>query len=81
MGLGSGMTRWRRLRDWQEASVWAQMHVTLMEQLAQADRLAWSRASDDSGSVSVPLAKKGRQRQGQSVPTRPTEANQAPNGM
>ena len=26
MGCGSGMTCWRRLRDWQEAGVWESLH-------------------------------------------------------
>ena len=26
MGCGSGMTCWRRLRDWQEAGVWEKIH-------------------------------------------------------
>ena len=29
MGCGSGMTCWRRLRDWQAAGVWAALHRLL----------------------------------------------------
>ena len=31
MGCGSGMTCWRRLRDWQEAGIWQAFHHTLLE--------------------------------------------------
>ena len=47
----SGMTCWRRLRDWQMAGVWAGLHRVLLEQLADAGQLDWSRASLDSASV------------------------------
>ena len=30
MGCGSGMTCWRRLRDWQEAGVWDDLHRLLL---------------------------------------------------
>ncbi len=52
----SGMTCWRRLRDWQAAGVWARLHRTLLERLADADQLDWTRASLDSSAVA---AKKG----------------------
>lgn len=51
-----GMTCWRRLRDWQAAGVWARLHRVLLERLARADRLDWSRACLDSSAVA---AKKG----------------------
>ncbi len=54
MGCGSGMTCWRRLRDWQEAGVWDRLHRTLLERLSTADQIDWSRASIDSGSVPAP---------------------------
>ena len=47
----SGMTCWRRLRDWQEAGVWAQLHRVLLERLADGEHLDWSRASLDSAAV------------------------------
>ncbi|OLP62037.1 IS5 family transposase [Xaviernesmea oryzae] len=67
----SGMTCWRRLRDWQAAGVWAKLHRALLERLADADRLDWSRASLDSASVA---AKKGDPRP---VRTRRIAANRA----
>ena len=51
MGCGSGMTCWRRLRDWQAAGVWQQIHETLLAQLQAADQLDWSRAVVDSSPV------------------------------
>jgi transposase len=33
MGCGSGMSCWRRLRDWQAAGVWAALHRVLLERL------------------------------------------------
>lgn len=54
MGCGSGMTCWRRLRDWQEAGVWEQLHRVLLERLSRADQIDWSRASVDAGSVPAP---------------------------
>ena len=59
MGCGSGMTCWRRLRDWQQAGVWEVLHWMLLQRLADADRLDWSRACLDSGSIP---AQKGAQK-------------------
>ncbi len=55
MGCGSGMTCWRRLRDWQEAGVWERIHLRCLERLQAADRLDWSRAVVDSASVRAVL--------------------------
>ncbi len=61
MGCGSGMTSWRRFRDWQEAGVWSELHAVMLDRLEAARRIDWERASVDSSSVSAPLAcKKGR---------------------
>jgi transposase len=49
----SGMTCWRRLRDWQEVGIWASLHRVLLERLADAGHLDWSRASLDSASVAA----------------------------
>lgn len=51
MGCGSGMTCWRRLRDWQRAGVWQKLHATLLARLQAADQIDWSRAIVDSSSV------------------------------
>ncbi|MFD7909341.1 IS5 family transposase [Streptomyces sp. NPDC059752] len=48
LGFGSGMTCWRRLRDWNEAGVWQQLHEVLLAELNAALRLDWSRCVVDS---------------------------------
>jgi transposase len=51
LGFGSGMTCWRRLRDWHEAGVWQQLHEALLAELNAAGALDWSRAVADSSHV------------------------------
>ena len=51
LGCGSGMTCWRRLRDWQLAGVWDLIHFALLDWLARKDRIDWSRAVVDSCSI------------------------------
>ncbi|KAK45438.1 transposase [Caballeronia jiangsuensis] len=51
MGCGSGMSCWRRLRDWQAAGVWEQLHEVLLGRLRAADRIDWSRVIVDSSSI------------------------------
>jgi transposase len=65
MGCGSGVTCWRRLRDWQQSGVWDRLHLTLLDRLGEAARIDWARASLDS--TSVP-AKRG----GEAVGPNPT---------
>src|ERR671932_2365383 len=72
MGCGSGMTCWRRLRDWQAAGVWTRLHRVLLDRLGRAGAIDWSRACVDSASVP---AKRGARRP---APTRPIAAEQAP---
>jgi transposase len=48
LGYGSGMTCWRRLRDWQRAGVFARLHELLLAKLRQAERLDLSLAVCDS---------------------------------
>jgi transposase len=74
MGCGSGVTCWRRLRDWQAAGVWDALHRALLDRLGEADRIDWSRASLDSASIP---AKRGAN---WSVPTPRIGENPAPNG-
>jgi transposase len=38
----SGVTAWRRLRDWQAAGVWVRLHRELLRRLNAARRLDWS---------------------------------------
>ena len=54
MGCGSGMTCWRRLKEWNEAGVWEKLHHELLERLGKADEIDWQRASLDSASIPAP---------------------------
>jgi transposase len=47
LGFGSGMTCWRRLRDWNDAGVWTRLHENLLAELHAAGALDWSRAVID----------------------------------
>ena len=71
MGCGSGVTCWRRLRDWHEAGVWDALHRTLLDRLGTAGQIDWSRACVDSASIP---AKRGATRSGR---TRRIAANRA----
>ena len=51
MGCGSGMTCWRRLRDWQAAGVWQRLHELLLARLRNSEQIDWSRAVVDSSAV------------------------------
>lgn len=51
MGCGSGMSCWRRLRDWQQAGVWDHLHRVLLAKLRHADKIDFARAVADSSSV------------------------------
>src|ERR671915_202676 len=42
MGCGSGVTCWRRLREWQRRGVWQRLHRVLLQRLAEAGQLDWS---------------------------------------
>lgn len=51
MGCGSGMTLWRRLRDWQKAGAWQKIFEVLLAKLQHAHQIDWSRAAIDSSTV------------------------------
>ena len=72
LGCGSGATCWRRLRDWQLAGVWQQLHERLLNWLGNEAAVDWSRASADSLSV---RAKRGASRPARA---RLTVANRGP---
>jgi transposase len=57
MGCGSGMTCWRRLRDWQEAGIWTTLQRVLLDRLGKRNAIDFRRAALDSASVA---AKRGR---------------------
>ena len=71
-GFGSGMTCWRRLRDWHEAGVWDALHQALLVELHAARQSDRSRAVIDS--LPVRALKGGPKPAG----VRPTEAERAP---
>ena len=71
MGCGSGMTCWRRLKEWYEAGVWDRLYRALLDRLGKADKIAWSRTSLDSASVPAPGGAKRPDR------IRPIEAKRA----
>ena len=50
-GYGSGVTCWRRLRDWQQAGVWEALHQRLLTKLNAAEAINWSRAAVDGSHV------------------------------
>ena len=51
MGCGCGMTCWNRLRDWQTAGVWDQIHQILLNHLRSADRIDFERFIVDTSHV------------------------------
>ena len=61
LGYGSGVTCWRRLRQWQALGVWAGVHRTLLNWLGDLGAIDWTRASLDSTSV---RAKRGGEHTG-----------------
>ena len=65
MGCGSGMTCWRRLKRWHELGVWDRIHRLLLDELQEAGKLDWSRASLDASNLP---AKRGARRRGRIQP-------------
>jgi transposase len=59
MACGSGVTCWRRLREWQQAGVWERLHQVLLDRLGEADQIEWERACLDAASIP---AKRGVQK-------------------
>jgi transposase len=51
LGCGSGMTCWRRLRDWHAMGVWEKIWRVLLDELGLADQIDWSKVALDSCSV------------------------------
>ena len=73
LGYGSGMTCWRRLKEWQQAGVFQALHECLLAQLRAAGRLDLSRAVCDSASLRALLGAR------KPVPAPLTGANSAAN--
>ncbi|WP_373276211.1 IS5 family transposase [Actinopolyspora erythraea] len=53
LGFGSGMTCWRRLRNWQAAGVVEWLHEVLLAELNAAGQIDWSRACGDTSHLRV----------------------------
>jgi transposase len=71
LGWGSGMTCWRRLEEWQEAGVWAELHRVLLEHLQRSNQIDWSRAVADSSTIrAVGAGEKKRAKSRGSKPSR-----------
>ena len=51
MGCGSGVTCWRRLKEWQDQGVWQRLHELLLAKLNAAGEIDWQRAAIDSSHV------------------------------
>src|SRR2546425_522494 len=50
MGCGSGMTCWRRLRDWQRRGVWKKLLHALLQRVGQEKGIDWEHCCVDSQS-------------------------------
>jgi transposase len=51
LGWGSGSRCRRYLQKWHRAGVWTRLYTLLLAELADADKINWSRAAVDSSSV------------------------------
>ena len=49
LGFGSGMTCWRRLRDWQQAGVWPGIAQLLAEELPEGRQIDFRRVATPTG--------------------------------
>lgn len=47
----SGVTAWRRLRDWQQAGVWKGAHLALLERLNAAGAIDWNASVADGSHI------------------------------
>src|SRR4051794_5953164 len=49
LGCGSGVTCWRRLREWQDIGVWQELHRGGLDRPAPRDSVGWARGAGGSG--------------------------------
>lgn len=80
----SGMTAWRRLRDWTEAGVWPHLHAALLTEMRRADLLGLDDCSVDGSHVRAlkggpcrPLSGRPRPSRFQASPDRRPSCNPA----
>jgi len=70
MGCGSGMTCWRRLRDWQKAGVWETIHRIVLNKLRQAEQIDFGRCAVDSATLRAVGGRSNRPQPCRSTKTR-----------
>jgi transposase len=58
LGLGSGMTCWRRLRDWQQAGAWPQIAAELAQALPDGARIDFTRVAAQPGDPEAPVTRR-----------------------
>jgi transposase len=72
LGCGSGVTCWRRLRDWQAAGVFEKVHQAILDQLNARGLIDWTHGIVDSAALrAVGAGGKNRPQ-----PDRPPQARQ-----
>jgi len=75
LGYGSGITCWRRVREWQAAGVWERLDRVILNWLGDEGAIDWERASPDSTSV---RAKRGARPPGGTPPIAASSARSTP---
>jgi transposase len=82
LGYGSGVTCWRRLREWQRRGTWRKLHQLMLERLAAADRIDGTRAAPDSRSLAAKKGEppSGRTRRTKGSPARSTTSSSTGRG-
>ena len=71
LGYGSGMTCWRRLRQWHAEGVWDHLHQAMLHRLRQYDQIDWSRQASMARASPAPGGPGDR-----AQPDRPGQARQ-----
>lgn len=74
LGCGSGVTCWRRFKEWSATGIWEEVKERILNALGRSGQIDWSRAVIDSASVRAVFG--GRTR----GPTPRIAAKQAANG-
>jgi len=70
MGCGSGITCWRRLKEWHEAGIWERLHRVLLNRLGEADH-------DRVGARLFGLGEHPGQKRGRKAGANPTDKGKA----
>jgi transposase len=58
LGLGSGMTCWRRLRDWQQAGAWPTIADELARILPEGARIDFNRVAATTDDPAAPVTRR-----------------------